>query len=186
MKINAPVKCEAHNKIYLYQKSNENGKCKQRWILAKSRKYFSLSNLLTLYKAQIRPSLEYCSHIWGAAAPTTLSILDAVQRRAIRLIGDPAFTCHLQPLSHRRAVGDLSLLYGYLNGFYSSELTSIIPPLSKAARCTRGTCSSHPNAIVLHTSSTFIPRVSRAWNGLPEWQEINQTDRQTDQRYQAT
>nr|CAH7757873.1 unnamed protein product [Callosobruchus chinensis] len=53
--------------------------------------------------------LEYCSHIWGAAAPTTLSILDAVQRRAIRLIGDPALTCHLQPLSHRRAVGDLSL-----------------------------------------------------------------------------
>nr|CAH7731364.1 unnamed protein product [Callosobruchus chinensis] len=47
---------------------------------------------LTLYKAQIRPSLEYCSHIWGAAAPTALSILDAVQRRAIRLIGDPALT----------------------------------------------------------------------------------------------
>nr|CAH7720206.1 unnamed protein product [Callosobruchus chinensis] len=59
---------------------------------------FSPSNLLTLYKAQIRPSLEYCSHIWEAAAPTTLSILDAVQRRAIRLIGDPALTCHLQPL----------------------------------------------------------------------------------------
>nr|CAH7745328.1 unnamed protein product [Callosobruchus chinensis] len=41
------------------------------------------SILLTLYKAQIRPSLEYCSHIWGAVVPTTLSILDAVQRRAI-------------------------------------------------------------------------------------------------------
>nr|CAH7736327.1 unnamed protein product [Callosobruchus chinensis] len=74
------------------------------------RKYFSPSNLLTLYKAQIRSSLEYCSHIWGAAAPTTLSILDAVQRRAIRLIGDPALTCHLQPLSHWRAVGGLTLL----------------------------------------------------------------------------
>nr|CAH7751157.1 unnamed protein product [Callosobruchus chinensis] len=70
----------------------------------KSRKYVSPSNLLTLYKAQIRPSLEYCSHIWGAAAPTTLSILDSVQRRAIRLIGDQALTCHLQPLSHRRGV----------------------------------------------------------------------------------
>nr|CAH7717976.1 unnamed protein product [Callosobruchus chinensis] len=34
-----------------------------------------------------------------------------VQRRAIRLIGDPALTCHLQPLSHRRAVGDLLLFY---------------------------------------------------------------------------
>nr|CAH7716447.1 unnamed protein product [Callosobruchus chinensis] len=64
---------------------------------------------LTLYKAQIRSNLEYCSHIWGADAPTTLSILDAVHRRAIRLIGDSALTCHLQPLSHRRAVGYISV-----------------------------------------------------------------------------
>nr|CAH7746235.1 unnamed protein product [Callosobruchus chinensis] len=120
-----------------------------------------------LYKAQIRPSLEYCSHIWGAAAPTTLSILNVVQRRAIRLIGDPALTCHLQPFSHRRAVSDLSLSYRYSNGFCSSELTSIIPPLSKPARCTRRTSFSHPKAVVLHTSRTerydrtFIPRTRR-------------------------
>nr|CAH7740153.1 unnamed protein product [Callosobruchus chinensis] len=106
---------------------------KKLGYLFRARKYFSPSNLPTLYKAQIRPSLGYCSHIWGAAAPTTLSILDAVQRRAIRLIGDLALTCHLQPLSHRRAVGDLSLFYRYSNGFCSSELTSIIPPLSKPA-----------------------------------------------------
>nr|CAH7713944.1 unnamed protein product [Callosobruchus chinensis] len=31
--------------------------------LFRARKYFSPSNLLTLYKAQIRSSLEYCSHI---------------------------------------------------------------------------------------------------------------------------
>nr|CAH7763857.1 unnamed protein product [Callosobruchus chinensis] len=118
---------------------------KKLGYLFRSRKYsyFSPSNLLTLYKAQVRHSLEYCSHIWGAAAPTTLSILDAVQRRAIRLIGDPALTCHLQPLSHRRAVGYLSFFYRYSNGFCSSELTSIIPPLSKPARCTRGISSSH-------------------------------------------
>nr|CAH7754369.1 unnamed protein product [Callosobruchus chinensis] len=54
--------------------------------LFRAKKYFSPSNPLMPYKAQIRPNLEYCSHIWGAAAPTTLSILDAVQRRAIRLI----------------------------------------------------------------------------------------------------
>nr|CAH7754086.1 unnamed protein product [Callosobruchus chinensis] len=116
-----------------------------------------------LYNDQIRPCLEYFSHIWEAATPTTLSILDAVQRRAIRLIGDPALTCHLQPLSNTRAVGDLSLFYHYSNGFCSSELTS----LSKPARCTRGTSSSHHKAVVLHTSRTvrydrtFVPRVSR-------------------------
>nr|CAH7740661.1 unnamed protein product [Callosobruchus chinensis] len=59
---------------------------KKLGYLFRARKYFSPSNLLTLYKAQISPSLEYCSHIWEAAAPTTLSILDAVQRRAILLI----------------------------------------------------------------------------------------------------
>nr|CAH7731406.1 unnamed protein product [Callosobruchus chinensis] len=122
--------------------------------LLRARKYFSPSNLLTLYKAQIRPSLEYCSQIWGAAAPTTLSMLDVVQRRAIRLIGDPALTCHLQPLSHRRAVGNLSHLYWYSDGFCFFELTSIIPLLSKPARCTRGTSSSYPKAVVLHTSRT--------------------------------
>nr|CAH7731248.1 unnamed protein product [Callosobruchus chinensis] len=131
-------------------------------------KYFLPSNLLTLYKAQIKPSLEYCSHIWRAAACTTLSILYAVQRRAIRLIGDPALTCHLQWLSRRSAVGDLSLFYRYSNGFCSSELTSIIPSLAKPAKCTSGT-SSHPKAVVLHTSRTerydltFVPRESRAW-----------------------
>nr|CAH7763489.1 unnamed protein product [Callosobruchus chinensis] len=88
-----------------------------------------------LYKAQIRPSLEYCSYIWGAAAPTTLSILDA-------------------PLSHWCVVGDLSLFYRYSNGFCPSELTFIIPPLSKPARCTRATSFSHPTAIVLQTSRT--------------------------------
>nr|CAH7718262.1 unnamed protein product [Callosobruchus chinensis] len=107
----------------------------------RARKYFSPSNLLTLHKAEIRPILKYCSHIWGA-----------VQRRAIRLIGDPILTYHLQPLSHRRTVGDLSLFYGHSNGFCSSDLTSIITPLSKPARCTCGT--SHPKAVVLHTSKT--------------------------------
>nr|CAH7729078.1 unnamed protein product [Callosobruchus chinensis] len=77
-------------------------------------------------------------------------MLDAVQTRAIRLIGDLTLTYHLQPLSHRRAVGDLSLSYRYSNGFCSFELLSIIPPITEPARCTRGT--SHPKEAVLHAS----------------------------------
>nr|CAH7762496.1 unnamed protein product [Callosobruchus chinensis] len=140
---------------------------KKLGYLFRARKYFSPSNFLTLYKAQIRPSLEYCSHIWGAAVPTTLSILDSVQRRAIRLIGDPALTCHLQPLSHRRAVGDFSLFYRYSNGFCSSELTSIIPPLSKPARCTHGTSSSHPKVAVLRTARAELDSTARLSPGCP-------------------
>nr|CAH7712544.1 unnamed protein product [Callosobruchus chinensis] len=75
---------------------------------------------------------------------------DAVQRKAARLIIDPPLMCHLQSLPHRRAVGDLSLS----NDAPPSSL-SIMP------------------AVILHSSRTgrydriFVPRVSRAWNGLP-------------------
>nr|CAH7730842.1 unnamed protein product [Callosobruchus chinensis] len=103
--------------------------------LFRARKYFSPSNLLTLYKAQIRPRPGVLLTHLGSSCPYYL--VYAVQRSAIRLIGDPASTCYLRPLSHRHAVGDLSLFYQYSNRFCSSELTSMIPPLFKPARFTR-------------------------------------------------
>nr|CAH7729512.1 unnamed protein product [Callosobruchus chinensis] len=116
---------------------------KKLGYLFRARNYFSPSSLLILYKAHIRPGLEYCSHIWGAAAPTTLSILDAAQKNTIRLIDDPALNCHLQRLCHCCAVGDFSLFYGYSRKVCSSELTSIIPPVFEPAKCTHGTAASH-------------------------------------------
>nr|CAH7740761.1 unnamed protein product [Callosobruchus chinensis] len=92
----------------------------------------------------------------------------------MRLIGDPALTCLLQPLSHRRAVGDLSLFYRYSNGCCSSEMTSIILLLSNPARCTRGTFSSPPpqcsHSLYIKNRTMrppLYPQVSRAWNRLP-------------------
>nr|CAH7734500.1 unnamed protein product [Callosobruchus chinensis] len=124
---------------------------------------------LILYIGIVEHYLLIDSRFQKYAAKLVFTV-DAVQRRAIRLIGDPALTCHLPPLSHRRAAGDLSLFHHYSNRFCSSELASIIPPFSKTPRCTRRT--SHPRAVVLHTSRTerydrtFVLRVSRAWNGL--------------------
>nr|CAH7733891.1 unnamed protein product [Callosobruchus chinensis] len=69
-------------------------------------------------------------------------------------MGDPTLTYRHQPLSHQRVVAGLSLFYRYSNGFCSSELTSIILPLTVPARCTRGTSSSHLKTVVLHTSRT--------------------------------
>ncbi|CAH1993680.1 unnamed protein product [Acanthoscelides obtectus] len=77
---------------------------KRLGYMFRAKKYFSPHDLLTLYKAQIMPSLEYCSNVWGSAAPTTLSMLDAVQMRAVRLIDDSSLTDSLGTLSHRRAV----------------------------------------------------------------------------------
>ena len=61
-------------------------------LLFRSRRYFTPSSLLRLYKAQIRPCLEYGSHLWRGASKHSLATLDAIQKRAIKLIGDPALT----------------------------------------------------------------------------------------------
>lgn len=41
----------------------------------------SPSNLTTMCKVQIRPLLDYCSHIWGTVSPTTVPLLDSIQNR---------------------------------------------------------------------------------------------------------
>ena len=42
---------------------------KKLGFLFRAKKYFTSSNLYTLYEAQIRPSLEYCSHISSGVQP---------------------------------------------------------------------------------------------------------------------
>lgn len=89
-----------------------------------------------------------------------------VQRRAIRLINDPALTDKLPSLAHRRAVGDLSLFYRYFHDLCSDELNSIIPPVIRPSRQTRGASRLQSLAVSLttlrttHFDRTFVPRVS--------------------------
>ena len=113
-------------------------------FLARARGFFSSSHLLSIYKSQIRPSLEYCSHVWGGAPKSTLCLLDKVQSKAIRLINDPNLTKSLQPLSHHRLVGDISIFYRYVNKHYSQEIRDIIPVPLRLVRTTRSSTHSHP------------------------------------------
>ena len=97
-------------------------------FLFRTKRFFTPTQLLTLCKAQIRLCLEYCSHLWKGASKHSLNTLDAIQRRAIWLIGDPALTDTLDSLAHRRSVSALSLFNRYYHGFYSDEIKSINPP----------------------------------------------------------
>ena len=78
-------------------------------LLFRSRRYFTPSSLLTLYKDQIRPCLEYGTHLWRGASKHSLATLDTVQNRAIKVIGDPVITNSLDFLAPRRAVSALCL-----------------------------------------------------------------------------
>ena len=60
---------------------------------------FTPLHLLTFYKAQIRPCLEYGSHLWRGASKYSLATLDTIQKRAIRLIDDSSLTDSLEEMS---------------------------------------------------------------------------------------
>nr|CAI5851059.1 unnamed protein product [Callosobruchus analis] len=99
-------------------------------VLFRCRKLYTPEQLFLLYKAQIRPSLEYCSHVWDCAPKYSLKLLDSIQNRAIRLIDAPNLTKDLHSLAHRRRVVGLSLFYRFYHGRCSSELAQIITPKS--------------------------------------------------------
>ena len=141
-------------------------------LLFRSRRYFPPSSLLTLYKAQIRLCLEYGSHLWRGAPKHSLATLDAIQKRAIKLIGAPDLSNSLDSLAHRRTVSALSLYYRYY--VCSVELKSIIPPKALFTRNTRFSNVQHPFAVKLDKNQTsafansfFIPMTPRDWNSLP-------------------
>nr|CAI5846690.1 unnamed protein product [Callosobruchus analis] len=84
--------------------------------------------LLLLYNAQIRPSLVYCSHVWGCAPKYSLKLPDSIEDRTVRQIGTPIATKNFHILEHRGRVADLSLFYRFYYGRYSSELLPTITP----------------------------------------------------------
>ena len=107
---------------------------------------------------------------------STLCLLEKVQSKAIRLINNPNLTKSLQPFSHRRLVGDLSIYYRYFNGHCSQKIRDIIPvPLRRVGttRSSRSSTHSHPfqvslpNPRNLSHKSSFIPRTCNLWNVLP-------------------
>mgnify|MGYP003471208139 FL=1 len=142
-------------------------------FLFRAKAYFTPSQLLTLYKSQIRPVLEYCSHVWAGAPVNSLRLLDSIQNKAIRLIDDPSLTSNLQTLSHRRAVGSLSLFYRYYFGLCSSELQKIVPHPVVYRKSTRKASNLNPYLVTLERcrtsshASSFIPRTAALWNKLP-------------------
>ena len=142
-------------------------------FLSRARGFFSPSQLLIIYKSQIRPSLEYCSHVWGGAPRSSLHLLDKVLSKAVRLINNPSLTKSLQSLSHRRLVADLSIFYRFFHGNCSLEIKNIIPDPLKHVRLTRNSTQSHPFQATLSNprnfshKSSFIPRTRQLWNTLP-------------------
>ena len=140
--------------------------------LYRARAYLTPECILYLYKACIRPCMEYCCHLWAGAPAHLLNLLDKIQNRVSNMIG-PQLSLKLQPLSHRRDVASLSLFYKYFHGHCSEELASLVPPRKVFTRHTRQAAKAHeftveePFISKNFRRSSFFPRTSHLWNSLP-------------------
>nr|CAI5854430.1 unnamed protein product [Callosobruchus analis] len=138
-------------------------------VLFRYRKLYTPEQLLLLYKAQIRPSLEYCSHVWGCAPKHSLKLLDSIQNRAVRLL----LTKDLHSLEHRRRVAGLFLFYRFYHGRCSSELSQIITPKAVRTRNFREALHAHPYQAEVPTPRTSLLQHSFFWKTSTLWNELS-------------
>ena len=102
-----------------------------------------------------------------------LCVLHISSKGRFRTQGNSINAHPLQPLSHRRGVGDLSIFYRYFHGNGSQETRDIIPGPLRRVRTTRSSTHSHPFQVSLPTpqnlfhKSSFIPRTCNLCDVLP-------------------
>ena len=113
----------------------------------------------TVYKAFVRPLMEYAHLIWIGAPPSYLQRLDHIQRCALRIIGPGA----LPSLAIRRTVASLACLYKlhYLPG--PPQLLSVLPPRhfpssSPRTRSEHGGVIDHDHHTSSNTSCLHLSR----------------------------
>ena len=88
-----------------------------------------------LYKAIVRPHLEYCIHAWNPHLRKDIDMLEKIQRRATTLISglkdlryeERLKTCGLTTLETRRLRGDQIEVFKILNGYeiFFSKLSKV-------------------------------------------------------------
>ncbi|KAG0722510.1 hypothetical protein GWK47_044366 [Chionoecetes opilio] len=142
---------------------------------------------LLLYKAQIRPYLEYAALSWMSCAASHTRRLDSIQRRALQLVdaadppAQPDPVSPLDSLEHRRDVAALVVFHkAQVQGV--PHLAGLRQPPRIATRSTRTVLTSGgavevPRSRASQHQRTFVGRVFRMWNiftaAVPHIQEMN-------------
>ena len=144
-------------------------------IIRRSFNHLTEHTFVQLYKALVRPILEYGHSVWQPPQKTLQREIEDVQRRATKLIGtlkdrpypERLSALKLPSLEHRRRRGDMIDLYKYTAGIYNADRPSFE---LHTGRDTRG----HSKKLAKDRSRLdirrmfFSQRVVSVWNGLPE------------------
>ena len=132
----------------------------------------------TVYKAQVRSVMEYASLSWMSASPTTLGLLDSIQRKALRVIGvdeeEARSKLNITTLHQRRQVAAATVLYKMHTNICPIDLQALLPQPYTVRRVTRTSLSMPCHALAvpvsrtISTGRTFIHAAVHVWNSLPD------------------
>jgi hypothetical protein len=159
-------------------------------IITRTFEYKDKNTMLLLYKALVRPHLEYANQVWAPHTIKQRITLENVQRRFTRSIPglknleyeDRLRQLHLPSLAYRRLRGDMIELYKIATGKYDSEVTEGLLKYSIHGS-TRGhqykLYKTRPRLDLRKYS--FFQRTVAPWNSLPK--EV--VDAKTVQTFEA-
>lgn len=138
-------------------------------------KYLQPSVLAMLYKAFVRPLLEYCCSAWCPFYVKDTEVLEKVQRRMTRLLPEIRHLTyeerlqrfHLTTLKTRRLRYDLICVYRMLRGLMSVDQSLFFTQSCRFSR-------SHSQKMFVKFSRLdirhhfFSQRIVTVWNNLPK------------------
>lgn len=146
-------------------------------LIRRSFKYLDYKTFCLLFKALVRPHLEYAATVWNPHLKKHIEIVENVQRRATKLLPnlhDKTYEERLQilklpTLRFRRMRGDIIETFKILKGIYDPRTTKELLRVS-TNNITRG------NSLKLEKTRSklqvrrnfFTNRVVNVWNSLPE------------------
>ncbi len=121
--------------------------------LLRARRFFSLTQLVLLYKSLVVSYLESGYVAFIHAPPTTMAPVDRIQRRFLREIGLTEFDAlerfNLAPLEARRHMAALGVLHKRVLGFLPAAIAEMLPfgPESRTVHRTRLLSSRHDHQL---------------------------------------
>ena len=131
--------------------------------------------LIHLYKALVRPHVEYASGVWSPFKLRDIKLIEGVQRRTTRLTRDlwnkpyniRLTTLGLPTLQFRRERADMLQVFKILNGYEDIDSSRFFT-LSPTGLCGHSLKLFKERSQLLLCKQTFTQRVLDSWNNLPE------------------
>ena len=146
-------------------------------IIRRTFKFLDETTFQYLYKAQVRPHLEYANSVWKPYKAKDIDLLEKVQRRATKQI--PGFRelsyeerlkkLGLYTLAYRRLRGDLIEVYKILTGLTDPETAPDLHLIGETDTRGNGRKLKIRRAEGGHNyrQNFFTIRVAKSWNSLP-------------------